>query len=816
MSDAPTARRVPEGTEDDSTAREGDGIQAATALPLLPLKNTVLFPNLLLPIAVGRPRSVAAVEAALASEDKTLLVFPQKDPSIENPSWDDLFTYGATGVIKKAERAADNTLHVLVHGLERVTVQVRLKEDPYLQAVPQKAPVEVIESTEAEALHREVMDRATKLAEYLEGQGSATVVQILSQVDDPIHQVYLLALVMGLETEKAKALLAAGTTAELFRRMHEYLGHELQVQALRHKIASSAKSEMSREQREYYLRQQLRAIQEELGQTSPEEADIAELRKRLDEADLPDAAREVAERELGRLERMSTQAAEYHLVRTYLDLLLELPWKHATTDRLDLEHARHVLDEDHFDLEDVKDRIIEHLAVMKLNPKAKSPILCFVGPPGVGKTSLGRSIARALGRKFVRIALGGLHDEAELRGHRRTYIGAMPGRIIRAIRDAGSCNPLVMLDEVDKLGRDFRGDPAAALMEILDPEQNVEFHDNYLDLPFDLSRVFFIATANTLDAIPRPLLDRMETLRLAGYSDAEKLEIANRYLIPRQVEAAGLPAGYLTIPEDTLRYLVRRYTREAGVRELERMIGRLCRKAAIRYVDGNTDPLTVEPGDLSELLGPERFPADRLRETLPPGVVAGLAWTEAGGDVLYVESARLGKGNDLLLTGQLGDVMQESARTARSWMIGHANRFGCDAEEIQSTGIHIHVPAGAVPKDGPSAGVAMVTALVSLFTGRPARADLAMTGEITLSGLVLPVGGIKEKTLAAHRSGMRAVVLPAENEKDLAELPSHVRAALEFILVERIEEVIRAAIPELQEGAERPPSTTSSEPKPTR
>ncbi len=774
--------------------------QLALPLPVLPVKNTVLFPYMLMPLAVGRPRSLAAAEAALASEDKTLLIFPQNDASVESPGWKDLFEYGTRAVVKKAERS-DDTLHLLVQGISRVRIETQVQSDPYLMAAPRDVPLEVVDSTEAEALHREVIDRATKIAEYLEGQGPVTVVQILSQVDDPVQQVYLLAMVLGLDAEKAKVLLAADTTVTLFRKMHEYLGHELQVQALQHKIASSAKSEMSREQREYYLRQQLRAIQEELGQQSPEEADVAELRVRMEEAELPEPVREAAERELARLERMPANAAEYHLIRTYLDLLLELPWNTVTPDNLDLDHARRVLDADHFDLSDVKDRIIEHLAVMRLNPDARSPILCFVGPPGVGKTSLGRSIARSLGRKFVRLALGGLHDEAELRGHRRTYIGAMPGRLIRAVRDAQSKNPVIMLDEIDKLGRDFRGDPASALMEILDPEQNVDFHDNYLDLPFDLSKVFFICTANTLDSIPRPLLDRMELLRLAGYSDAEKLEIARRYLVPRQVAQAGLPESHLTFPDATLQYIIRRYTREAGVRELERVIGRVARKAAIEYVEGHTDPVAVAPEQLPDMLGPERYPADAIRSSLSTGVAAGLAWTEAGGDVLYVESAILGEGNQLILTGQLGDVMQESARTARSLLIAHAPQFGLDRERIAKASLHIHVPAGAVPKDGPSAGVTMVAALASLFAGEPVRRDVAMTGEITLSGLVLPVGGIKEKVLAAHRAGLRTVILPADNEKDLVDVPDHVRENMEFIFVRRIEELLIAAIPALRETA---------------
>jgi len=505
--------------------------------------------------------------------------------------------------------------------------------------------------------------------------------------------------------------------------------------------------------------------------------------------------RKEAERELVRLERLPSAAPDYQLTRTYLELILELPWKKSTTDILDLAHARQVLDEDHFDLQDIKGRILEHLAVLKLNPQARAPILCFVGPPGVGKTSLGQSIARSMGRKFERASLGGMHDEAELRGHRRTYIGAMPGRIIQAIRRAGVLNPVLMLDEVDKLGRDYRGDPAAALLEVLDPAQNSTFRDNYLDLPFDLSRVFFITTANTLDTVPRPLIDRMEILRLTGYSEEEKVEIARRYLLPRQLAQTGLTPQQLTVPDETLKQIVSRYTREAGVRQLEHALGQVTRKVAVRFAEGNTQPVTVRPEDLPVMLGPERFFLERARQQLPAGVATGLAWTETGGDVLYVEATLLPGGRGLRLTGQLGEVMRESARAAQSFVWSHAGQLGIDPALFRGTGLHIHVPAGAVPKDGPSAGVAMVTALTSLYTQVPARSDTAMTGEITLTGLVLPIGGVKEKTLAARRAGIRRVVLPKDNEKDLRDLPDHVRKEMSFVFAERIEEALAATIP---------------------
>jgi ATP-dependent Lon protease len=554
---------------------------------------------------------------------------------------------------------------------------------------------------------------------------------------------------------------------------------------------------MSKEQREYLLRQQLRAIQQELGEQNPEQAEVALLRQRLQEADLPDEVRKEAERELVRLEKLPSVAPDYQLTRTHLELILELPWRKGTPDIIDLPLARKVLDEDHFDLEEVKGRILEHLAVLKLNPHAKAPILCFVGPPGVGKTSLGQSIARALGRKFERMSLGGLHDEAELRGHRRTYIGAMPGRLIQAIRRAGVNNPLLMLDEVDKLGRDFRGDPAAALLEILDPAQNFSFRDNYLDLPFDLSKVFFITTANTLDTIPQPLLDRMELLRLAGYSEEEKLQIARRYLFPRQLTEAGLTPEQLVLPDEALRRIIRRYTREAGVRQLERALGRLTRKVALRFAEGQTQAVTVRPEDLAEMLGPERFFLEQIRQQLPPGVATGLAWTEAGGDVLYVEATLLPSGRGLTLTGQLGQVMKESATAAQSYVWSHADELGIDRNLFRRSGVHIHVPAGAVPKDGPSAGVAMAAALASLYTHMPVRNDTAMTGEVTLTGLVLPVGGIKEKVLAAHRAGIRQVILPSENEKDLRDVPETVRREVKFTLAQRMDDVLAAAIPRL-------------------
>jgi ATP-dependent Lon protease len=766
------------------------------SLPVLPLKNSVLFPYLFLPLSAGRPSSVAAVEAAMASEDKAILVVAQRNDAAEQPTADDLYTVGTRAVVKKMARS-DGGVELLVQGLERVTL-VRLEQtEPFLKARVRPLPLPDDQGTEVEALRRAVLELAAQAVALAHPESAVNLNQMVAQAQDPMALVFLLGSMLSLDVAKEQALLEAPSRAEALRLLHLYLTHELQVLQLRQKIATQAQTEMSKEQREYLLRQQLRAIQEELGETSPEKAEVQELRRRLGEAELPDEVRKEAERELARLERLPPAAPDYQVIRTYVEFIMELPWRKATEDVLDLDRAQQVLDEDHYGLEKVKERILEHLAVLKLNPGAKAPILCFVGPPGVGKTSLGQSIARALGRKFERMSLGGLHDEAELRGHRRTYIGAMPGRILQAVRRAGVNNPLLMLDEVDKLGQDFRGDPAAALLEILDPAQNHAFRDNYLDLPFDLSKVFFITTANTLDTVPRPLLDRMEVLRLSGYSEEEKVQIATRYLIPRQLAQAGLKPDQLTIPENTILRIITRYTREAGVRELERMLARLARKVARRFAKGETQPVTIGPEDLTELLGPERFFLEEARQRLEPGVATGLAWTEAGGDVLYVEACLLPGARGLRLTGQLGGVMRESARAAQSYVWSHARQLGIDPEEFRQAGVHVHVPAGAVPKDGPSAGVTLATALTSLHTGRPVRSDTAMTGEITLSGLVLPVGGVKEKVLAARRAGIRRVVLPRANEKDLKELPDHVRAGMEFVFAERIEDVLRAAVPDV-------------------
>ena len=779
-------------------------VEVVQTLPVLPMKNTVLFPYLFLPLSVGRSATVAAVEAALATEEKTLLVVAQRDPNNEQPGPDDLYTIGTKAVIKKMARPAEGGIEILVQGSERLVILKMEQTEPYLKARVRPLPFPDDAGTELEALHRAVIELAGKVIELAQPQANVNINQLAAQAQDPLRLAYLLGSMLGLEVAKEQALLEAATRADALRLLHGYLSHEAQVLELRQKINTQAQTEMSKEQRDYMLRQQMRAIQEELGEKNPEKAEVELLRQRLAEADVPDEVRKEAERELNRLERLPPVAPDYQVGRTYLELILELPWRKSTEETIDLAKSRQILDEDHYGLQEVKEHILEHLAVLKLNPKAHAPILCFVGPPGVGKTSLGQSIARALDRKFERMSLGGMHDEAELRGHRRTYIGAMPGRIIQTIRRAGVNNPMIMLDEVDKLGRDFRGDPAAALLEILDPAQNFSFRDNYLDLPFDLSKVLFVTTANALDPIPRPLLDRMEVLQLAGYSEEEKTAIARRYLLPRQIQQAGLTPEQVEVPDETLTRIISRYTREAGVRQLERALARLLRKIALRFAEGQVQAVVVRTEDLSQMLGPERFFLERARKNLPAGVATGLAWTEAGGEVLYVEATLLPDGRGLRLTGQLGDVMKESATTAQSYVWSQAEHFGIDAERFKKSGVHIHVPAGAVPKDGPSAGVTMLTALASLYTHLPARKDTAMTGEITLTGLVLPIGGVKEKVLAARRAGIRRVILPADNEKDLRDIPDHVRQEMQFVFAERAEDVLAAAIPELTAGMTAP------------
>ncbi len=771
-------------------------------LPVLPLKNTILFPGLLLPLSVGRRSSLDAVEAALRTESKEILLVAQRDPNIESPGQDDLFTIGAKAVIRKSTRHGEDMMEILVLGADRVVI-VKLEgtendEKSYMRARYRLLPLPEDRSSEMEALEGALLEQAGRAIALAQPQSAAELQRMLASHDDPLRLAYLLASIFSLDIEKEQQLLEAETRVDALRLMHSFLTHELQVLELRQKIASSARDEMSKEQRDYLLKQQLRAIQQELGEKDHDKAEVDLLRERFEAAKLPDEARKEVERELARLERLPSGAPDYHMTRTWVEFVLDLPWSIATDDKLEISNARMVLDDDHFGLTEVKERILEHLSVLKRNPKAKAPILCFVGPPGVGKTSLGQSIARALGRKFERFSLGGLHDEAELRGHRRTYIGAMAGRLLQAMRRAGAENPVLLLDEVDKLGRDFRGDPAAALLEVLDPEQNKTFRDNYLDMAFDLSKVLFITTANTLDTIPQPLLDRMEILRLSGYSEEEKLQIARRFLIPRQLQQTGLTEEQLEFTDEGLKAIIANYTREAGLRRLERALGRVARKVTLRLAEGATEKFVVQSENLSDLLGPETYTQELMRKNLPAGVATGLAWTESGGDVLFIETSLLPDGKGLTLTGQLGEVMQESAKIAQSYVWAHAGELGVDPQVFKENGVHVHVPAGAIPKDGPSAGVTMTTAMTSVYTRLPVRSDAAMTGEVTLTGLVLPIGGVKEKVLAARRAGLKRVLLPAGNRKDLRDLPDHVRLEMEFKFAERVEEVLEYMIPGLK------------------
>ena len=765
-------------------------------IPVLPLQNTTLFPETVVPLAVGRDRSVRAVESALGTEEKLLACITTKTPNVtgDEATYDDLYKIGTIVNVKRMMRN-EGVMQLIVQGMDRFEVVEWVEDQPFLKAKIQVLPeLRRLDEEEIEALKRNIQNLIQQALALLPNVPPEIRMAVMTQTD-PVQISYFLASVLDLGVETEQKMLESSTVDGLLTLTHAALARELEIMQIRSKIATEAQTEMDKSQRDYVLRQQMKAIQKELGEDETgEKAEAGQLRERLETADLPDDVRKEAERELKRMEALPQSAPDFHVIRTYLEYILDLPWRKSSEEKLDLNEARKILDEDHYGLEDIKERILESLAVVKLRPDSKSPIILFVGPPGVGKTSLGRSIARALGREFERMSLGGMRDEAELRGHRRTYIGAMPGRIIQALRRVGVNNPVLMLDEVDKLGADFRGDPASALLEILDPAQNNTFRDNYLDLPFDLSKVFFIATANSLGPIPMPLRDRMEIIQLAGYSDREKLNIAKQYLVARQIETNGLKSEQLTITDAAINLLTSRYTREAGVRQLERTIGNIARKVALKVAQGSTDSVTVDAKDIKEYLGAPRFYPEEARKELPAGVATGMAWTEMGGEVLFIEATLLPGGGGLTLTGQLGDVMKESAQAARSYLWSHAADFGIDPELIKQNGVHLHVPAGAIPKDGPSAGVTMASALASLYTGRKVRSDTAMTGEITLSGQVFPVGGIKEKVLAAHRAGIRRIVLPAQNEPDAEEIPEDVRAELEIIPAKLVSEVLDATL----------------------
>ena len=773
-------------------------------IAVLPLQNTTLFPETVVPLAVGRERSTRAVESALATEEKLLACITTKTENVtgDDAKPEDLYKIGTIVNIKRMMRN-EGVMQLIVQGMDRFEILEWTGEQPFLKAKIQILPeLRRVDDEEIEALKRNIQGMITEALALLP-QVPPEVRMAVTTQENPVQLAYFLASVLDLGVETEQKMLESSTVDGLLTLTHAALARELEIMQIRSKIANEAQHEMDKSQRDYVLRQQMKAIQKELGdEDSGEKAEAEQLRERLEKADLPDDVRKEATRELKRMEQLPQAAPDYHVIRTYLEYILELPWRKSSEEKLDLNEARKVLDEDHYGLEDIKERILESLAVVKLRPDSKSPIILFVGPPGVGKTSLGRSIARALGREFERLSLGGMRDEAELRGHRRTYIGAMPGRIIQALRRVGFNNPVMMLDEVDKLGNDFRGDPASALLEILDPAQNNTFRDNYIDLPFDLSKVFFIATANQLAPIPMPLRDRMEIIQLAGYSDREKLNIAKQYLIPRQIKENGLSEDQLTITDDAINLLTTRYTREAGVRQLERTVGNLARKVALKVAQGLNEKVTVSAEEIKGYLGPPRVYPEEARKELPAGVATGMAWTEMGGEVLFIEATLLPGGSGLTLTGQLGDVMKESAQAARSYLWSHAAEFGIDPELIKKNGIHIHVPAGSIPKDGPSAGVTMATAMASLYTGRKVRSDTSMTGEITLSGLVFPVGGIKEKVLAAHRAGIRRIILPSRNEADTEEIPEDVLKELTITPAVWISDVLKAA---LETEATQPP-----------
>jgi ATP-dependent Lon protease len=776
-------------------------------LPILPLRNTVAFPLSMLPLSVGIPRSVQLIEDALKGERLIGLV-AMKYPEIEEPLPGQTYEVGTVAKIEHVTRSADNSLQVIVHGLERFRVDYWLADRPYLRAKIALAPDNVEHDLELDALQRSLRELAQEVV-ALSPKFPKEVGDYLSQVKDPRYLAYLVAGGAGLEMDKAQQILDRNSVKDKIRMLIAFLTREKEVLSLGKKIQSDAKEEMNKAQRDYFLRQQLKAIKKELGEGDESQSEVDEYQEKLDEAGLPEEARKEAERELKRLAGMSPQAAEYSVIKTYLDWLLDLPWKTVSDDRTDIVRARMVLDEDHYGLADVKDRIIEYLAVRKLTeeragersddedkpPEAEAhgAILCFAGPPGVGKTSLGQSIARALGRKFTRMSLGGMRDEAEIRGHRRTYIGAMPGRIVQAIKRAGTRNPVFMLDEVDKIGVDWRGDPSSALLEVLDPAQNHAFRDHYLDVDFDLSDVMFITTANQLETIPAPLRDRMEIIPLDGYTEYEKLQIAKRHLLPRQVKAHALRDEEITFGEDALRKIIQDYTREAGVRNLERQIGAVCRKSVVKIAAQQWTHVMITPELVREYLKKEKFESELSENIEIPGIATGLAVTAVGGDILFIEATRMNGRGKLTLTGQLGEVMRESAQIAHSYVRSKAEELGVAPEQFEKTDVHLHVPAGAVPKDGPSAGVAMAMAMASLFSGRPVRGDVGMTGEVTLRGRVLPVGGIKQKVLAAHRAGLTTVIVPKRNEKDLEDLPDEVRNTMLFVTVDTIDEALKTA-----------------------
>ena len=782
-------------------------------LPILPLRGVVVYPMMWLPLTVGQARSVRLIDEALAeAEPRIIGLFTSKNPETDEPTPDDIFGIGTMAVVHRMLRVPDGTIRLIVQGLERVKIEDYTQQDPYLRAHVIEHPETMEDTVELEALMRNAQEQFRQLINLVPHLPEELEMAALN-VEDARQLVYLIASSLRLDIEVAQEILEIDSVTGKLKRLTTLLAKELEVLELGRKIQSEAVGEMEKMQREFYLREQMKAIQKELGEGDDQEAEIKELEERITQAGMPEEAQKESMRELDRMRKMPVQAAEYSVIKTYLDWMVSLPWQTNTEDNLNIGHARQILDEDHYGLDDIKDRILEYLAVRKLKMERKGDdleeitetdkirreregvILCFVGPPGVGKTSLGLSIARAMGRKFVRLALGGIRDEAEIRGFRRTYIGSMPGRVIQSLRRVESRNPVFMLDEVDKLGRDFRGDPSSALLEVLDPEQNREFRDHYLDVPFDLSQVMFITTANMLDTIPEPLLDRMEIIELHSYTTDEKVKIAQGYLVPRQIRENALKPEEIQFEEEALRRLVRDYTREAGVRNMERTIGTICRKVATKVAEnGVTEPIVITPDNLVDFLKKPKFFDEVAERTEIPGVATGLAWTMTGGDILFLEATRMPGKKGFTITGQLGDVMKESAQAALSWVRANAKKLDIDPEFFENSDIHLHIPAGAVPKDGPSAGVTMATALVSLLTGRTVKPTVGMTGEITLRGKVLPIGGVKEKILAARRAGLDTVILPFRNEKDLDDVPEAIRKEMTFIFAEYVDDVLSAAL----------------------
>jgi ATP-dependent Lon protease len=762
-------------------------------LPVLPLRNLVLFPGVVLPVDVGRAGSLRLIEDVIAKQPSRLALATQRDPQIEDPKGEDLYPIGIEAEILKVVKLGEGRLTAVIRGLDRRRFVSFAKTEPYLVARVDDVHEVVKDPTEIEGLAMAVREAAKQVIE-LSPEIPDEAAQVVEQVREPGRLADLAAANVELPTEERITLLSELDIAERLKKVLAHLQHRVEVFRVKEKIDTQVREQFSKHQREAVLRQKLRAIQDELGEFGEGEEDLSELEEKLKNAGMPDDVKKIASKQLSRLKSMAPASAEYTVTRTYLEWLVDVPWSKTTEDKLDLEHARQILDRDHYDLEKVKKRILEYLAVRKLAPNKKGPILCLAGPPGVGKTSLGKSIARALGREFVRVSLGGVRDEAEIRGHRRTYIGALPGRIIQGMKRAGTKNPVFMLDEIDKLGADFRGDPSSALLEVLDPEQNNSFSDHYLEVAYDLSQVIFIATANYLEPVPAPLRDRMEILELPGYTRLEKLAIAKNFLVPKQLNEHGLTEHHIQLPDDTLSEVIDHYTREAGVRNLEREIANVVRAIAVKVASGESYATTVSANDLSGLIGPAKYFSEVAERTELPGVATGLAWTPTGGEILFIEASQMPGKGQLVMTGQLGNVMKESATAAMSWLRSRTKQLNIRPDFFDRLDVHIHVPSGAIPKDGPSAGVALVSALVSLVTGRCVRSDVAMTGEITLRGSVLPVGGIKEKVLAAHRAGLRRVVLPERNQKDVADIPDEIRNSMELVFVKRIDEVLEMVL----------------------